>query len=224
MKGSFLESYDLVSVFTEPGPWDCDLHKSWGFSTLLGRKGWSESAGTGHFSSPGQSDSDDTVAGWVNESPLSTGLVKNKSSGLFQNGSSPLSDKRPWEFFLTIYCETLVWLLERILTVLAHSPIPRLDPLALCILHLLWFTSHSPASSRCWSLTVPWSESCSPEQQLCIHMLLQSWLQSVYCSLLWVQQGLLDFSVCSAVYLFRWSGDLKLHTCRTRTRIPSFSL
>lgn len=21
---SFLESYDLVSVFTEPGPWDCD--------------------------------------------------------------------------------------------------------------------------------------------------------------------------------------------------------
>lgn len=120
----------------------------------------------------GQSDSDDTLAGWVNESPLSTGLIKNKSSGLFQNGSSPLSDKRPWEFFLTIYCETLVWLLERILTVLAHSPTPCLDPLALCILHLLWFTSHSPPSSRCWSLTVPWSESCSPEQQLCIHMLL----------------------------------------------------
>ena len=35
----------------------------WGFSTLLGRKGWSESAGTGHFPSPGQSDSDDTLAG-----------------------------------------------------------------------------------------------------------------------------------------------------------------
>ena len=35
----------------------------WGFSTLLGRKGWSESAGTGHFPFPGQSDSHDTPAG-----------------------------------------------------------------------------------------------------------------------------------------------------------------
>ena len=143
---------------------------------------------------------------WVNESPLSTGLVKNKSSGLFQNGSSPLSNKRPWEFF---YCGTLVWLLKRILTVLAHSPTPRLEPLDLCILHLLQFTSHSPASSRRWSLTVPWSESCSSKQRLCIHVPLQSWLQSWSCPLLWVQQGLIDFSVCSAVYLVQMEWRLQ---------------
>lgn len=124
------ESYDLVSVVTEPGPWDCDLHECpLGFFYPSGWDRMVSAAGAGHFPSPGQSDSDDTPAGWVNDSPLSTGLVKNKSSGLFQNGSSPLSDKRPWEFFLDIYCGTLVWLLERILTVLAHPPTPHLDPL-----------------------------------------------------------------------------------------------
>lgn len=227
MKGSFLESYDLVSVVTEPGPWDCDLHEC--PLGLLYPSGWDRmvrAAGAGHFPSPGQSDSDDT----------------------WQAGLMTLHWVQAWlrtrawavsEWFLSSFWQKAVGVLPRYLlwyTGLASGenshctgppPNPHLDPLDPLVprgLHLLRFTSHSPASSRRWSLTAPSSESCSSEQQLCIHVPLQSRLKSVSCLLLWVWHGLLDFSVCSAVYLFRWSGDFKLHTCITRTRSPSFSL